>query len=148
MWSYALAREAVRSILRHRLRSGLATLGIAIGIAAVVLVVAIGQAGKERAEDALRTFGDNLVWVEAGSRNIAGVRTGTHGTTSLTIDDAEAIGREIRLIKRISPQIDGTVQLIRGYRNWTTRFRGESPAYLAIKRWRVARGSGFTDDDV
>ncbi|HLK91094.1 MAG TPA: ABC transporter permease [Polyangia bacterium] len=148
MWSYALAREAVRSILRHRLRSGLATLGIAIGIAAVVLVVAIGQAGKDRAEDALRTFGDNLVWVEAGSRNIAGVRTGTHGTTSLTIEDAEAMGREIRLIKRISPQIDGTVQLIRGDRNWTTRFRGESPAYLAIKRWRVARGSGFTEDDV
>jgi putative ABC transport system permease protein len=148
MWFYTLAREAVRSILRHRLRSSLATLGIAIGIAAVVLVIAIGQAGKERAEDALRTFGDNLVWVEAGSRNVAGVRTGTHGTTSLMIDDAEAIEREIPLIKRMSPQIDGTVQLIRGERNWTTRFRGESSDYLAIKRWKIARGSAFTEEDV
>jgi putative ABC transport system permease protein len=148
MWSFVLLREAVRSILRHRLRSGLATLGIAIGIAAVVLVVAVGQAGKEKAEDALRTFGDNLVWVEAGSRNIAGVRTGTHGTTSLLIDDAEAIRREIHLIKRISPQIDGTVQVIRGQRNWTTRFRGESPDYLTIKRWKIVRGIGFTEEDV
>jgi putative ABC transport system permease protein len=148
MWSYALVREAVRSILRHRLRSALATLGIAIGIAAVVLVIAIGQAGKERAEAALRSYGDNLVWVEAGSRNVAGVRTGTHGTTSLMIDDAEAIARDVRLIKRLSPQIDGTVQIVRGDRNWTTRFRGEAPDYLPIKKWNIVRGSGFTDDDV
>ena len=106
----ALIREAARSISRQKLRSGLAALGISIGVAAVVLVAAIGQAGKERAEDTLRGLGDNLVWVEAGSRNVAGVRTGTHGTTSLTVDDAEAIQRDVHLIKRISPQIDGTIQ--------------------------------------
>src|ERR1022692_496746 len=82
MWMFIFCREAIRSLLRHKLRSALTTLGITIGIAAVVLVVAIGQAGKERAEDALQALGDNLVWVEAGSRNIAGVRTGTHGPTS------------------------------------------------------------------
>jgi putative ABC transport system permease protein len=124
MWMFIFCREAIRSLLRHKLRSALTTLGITIGIAAVVLVVAIGQAGKERAEDALQALGDNLVWVEAGSRNIAGVRTGTHGTTSLTIDDAEAIRREVRLIKSIAPQIDGNIQVIRGNRNWNTRFRG------------------------
>lgn len=143
-----LLREAARSILRHRLRSALTMLGITIGIAAVVLVVAVGQAGKARAEEALQELGDNLVWVEAGSRNIAGVRTGAHGTTSLMIDDAQAIRRDIHLVKRISPQIDGTVQVIRGNRNWTTRFRGESPDYLAIKRWKIARGTCFSDDDV
>lgn len=148
MSPHALIREAARSIWRHKLRSGLATLGISIGIAAVVLVAAIGQAGTERAEDTLRSLGDNLVWVEAGSRNVAGVRTGTHGTTSLMVADAEAIRREVHLIKRISPQIDGTVQVIRGARNWTTRFRGESPDYLTIKRWHVTRGSCFTEDDV
>jgi putative ABC transport system permease protein len=143
-----LIRQAVRSLLRHKLRSGLTMLGITIGIAAVVLVVAVGQAGKERAEDTLANLGDSLVWVEAGSRNVAGVRTGTHGTTSLMIDDAEAIRREVHLIKRVSPQIDGTVQLIRGNRNWTTRFRGETPEYLAIKKWKVARGVAFSDEDV
>ena len=104
VWAQILIREAVRALLRHKLRSGLTTLGITIGITAVVLVVAVGQAGKERAEDALQKLGDNLVWVEAGSRNVAGVRTGTHGTASLMLDDAEAIRREIPLIRRISPR--------------------------------------------
>jgi putative ABC transport system permease protein len=141
-------REAVRGLLRHKLRSALTTLGIMIGIAAVVLVVAIGEAGKARAEDALRNLGDNLVWVEAGSRNVAGVRTGTHGTTSLMLEDAEAIRREVRLVTRLSPQIDGTIHVIHGDRDWTTRFRGETPDYLAIKRFAVARGAAFTDHDV
>ena len=102
-------REAVRALLRHKLRSALTTLGITIGIAAVVLVVAIGEAGSERAQDRPGDLGDNLVWVEAGSRNVNGVRTGIHGTTSLTVEDAEAIRREVPLIRRVSPQIDGTV---------------------------------------
>jgi putative ABC transport system permease protein len=148
LWARLFCREAMRSLFRHKLRSGLTTLGITIGIAAVVLVIAIGQAGKERAEDALQQLGDNLVWVEAGSRNSAGVRTGSHGTTSLTIEDAQAIRREMPLIKRIAPQIDGTIQVIHGNRNWTTRFRGESPEYLAIKRWQIAAGAAFTNEDV
>jgi putative ABC transport system permease protein len=147
-WSRIFWVEAGRGLLRHRLRSTLTTLGIAIGIAAVVLVVAIGQAGRERAENTLQDLGDNLVWIEAGSRNIAGARTGTHGTTSLTIDDAEAVRREVPLIRRLSPQIDGTLQTINGSRNWTTRFRGESPEYLAIKRWQVVRGAPFSEEDV
>ena len=122
--SLVLLREAARSIRRHRLRSALTMLGISIGIGAVVLVVALGQAGKARAEEALQNLGDNLVWVEAGSRNIAGVRTGTHGTTSLMIDDAQAIRRDIRLIKRVSPQIDGGGQSA-GQRQ---RLTGRSPS--------------------
>jgi putative ABC transport system permease protein len=148
MWMLIFSREAIRSLLRHKLRSALTTLGITIAIAAVVLVVAIGQTGKERAEDALQALGDNLVWVEAGSRNVAGVRTGTHGTTSLTIDDAEAVRREVPLIRSIAPQIDGTIQAIRGNRNWSTRFRGESPDYLAIKKWQISKGAPFTVEDV
>jgi putative ABC transport system permease protein len=76
------------------------------------------------------------------------VRTGTHGTTSLTIDDAEAVRREVPLIRSIAPQIDGTIQAIRGNRNWSTRFRGDSPDYLAIKKWRISKGAPFTLEDV
>ncbi len=123
-------------------------LGVTIGIAAVVLIVAVGQAGSERAQDELQKLGDNLVWIEAGSRNVAGLRTGTHGTTSLTLEDAEAIRREVPLLTRMSPQIDGTVQIVYGNRNWTTRYRGETPDYLAIKRWVVALGEPFSDEDV
>ena len=144
----AFFREAVRALLRHKTRSLLTTLGITIGVAAFVLVIAIGKAGSERAQAELQKLGDNLVWVEAGSRNVAGVRTGTHGTTSLTIEDAEAIRREIPLIKLVSPQVDGNVQAISSINNWATRFRAGTPEYIAIRRWEVARGANFTRDDV
>jgi putative ABC transport system permease protein len=147
-WYQLFLREALLALARHKTRTGLATLGIAMGIVAVVLVVAVGQAGTARAEEALQGLGDNLVWIEAGSRNVAGTRTGTHGTNSLMLDDAQAIAREVPLITRISPQIDGNVRLIWGNRNWSTRFRGETPAYLDIKRFTVTAGAPFTDEDV
>jgi putative ABC transport system permease protein len=143
-----LWREAARALLRHRLRSALTTLGIMIGIAAVVLVVAVGEAGSRRAEAALQDLGDNLVWIEAGSRNINGARNGSHGTASLTLDDAQAIKREVPLLTRVSPQVDGRIQIAWGNRNWNTLFRGETPDYLAIKRWVVAAGAPFSDEDV
>jgi len=140
--------EAVRALLRQKARSALTALSITLGVAVVVWVVAIGAAGAARAEEQLQSLGDNLVWVEAGSRNIAGLRTGSHGTTSLTPDDARAIRDEIPLIHRMSPQIDGTVLAIAGGRNWTTRYRGVTPEYLDIRRWTIAEGAAFTERDV
>jgi len=141
-------REAVRALARHKFRSALTTLGVMIGIAAVVLVVAIGKAGSERAQEALASLGDNLVWVEAGGRNINGVRTGTLSAITLTVEDAEAIRSEVPLITRVSPQVDGQIQVAFGNRNWATRYRAESPEYLAIRKWRVALGHAFSQDDV
>ncbi len=140
--------EPARSLARHRVRSALTTLGIVVGIAAVVLVIAIGQAGSLKAQLELQKLGDNLVWIEAGSRNSAGVRTGSHSVGTLTLEDTDAILREVPLIKSCSPQIDGTVQLVRGNRNWTTRYRGETPEYLEIKRWGVVAGAAFSHEDL
>ena len=145
--TYLFVGEAARALGRHKVRSGLTTLGITIGIAAVVWVVAIGTAGAERAEAQLQNLGDNLVWVEAGSRNKAGVRTGTRGTATLTLGDAEALAREVPLLKSASPNIDGVVHTAFGDRNWQTHWRGVRPNYLDIKRWTVARGAAFTDED-
>ncbi len=146
--SSLFVRESVRALLRHKVRSSLTAIGIMVGIAAVVLCAGVGEAASRRAQAQFQALGDNLVWVEAGSRNVAGVRTGSHGTTSLTVEDADAIRREVPLIKRISPQVDGTILVIHGDRNWTTRYRGETPDYLAIKGWDVALGAPFTDEDV
>lgn len=141
-------REAIRALSRNKLRSALSAIGIAIGIAAVICVVAIGKAGSQRAEQQLQNLGDNLVWIEAGSRNVNGVRSGSHGMTSLTMGDAEAISKGVPLIKSVSPNVDGTVLIAFGNRNWTTHYRGVTPEFLAIRSWDIAEGDLFTMEDV
>lgn len=138
--------EAFRALARNKVRSALAGLGIVVGVAAVVGVVAIGRAGADRALAALDSLGENLVWVEAGSRNAAGVRTGSHGMTTLMPSDADAIRREIPLIAHVSENVDGHIQIIYGGRNWNTQFRGVAPAYIDIRRWAIERGAFFDDD--
>jgi putative ABC transport system permease protein len=143
-----LVREAPRALWRNKTRSALTALSVSIGVIAVVLVVAVGQAGSERAEDELRKLGDNLVWIEAGSRNSAGVRTGSHDASTLTQEDCEAIRHEVPLIRDCTPQVDGTLLVQHGNRNWKTRYRGVSPEYLRIKRWTVVEGSPISELDV
>jgi putative ABC transport system permease protein len=140
--------EAMRALFRHKLRTALTALGIMVGVAAVIWVVAIGRAGTERAEEELHKLGDALVWVEAGSRNVNGVRNGNHGVNTLMPDDAEAIRREMPLIKSVSENVDGTVQVQLGNKNWQTRWRGVSPEYLDIKRWEIADGVGLSHENV
>ena len=83
-----MLRSALVALLRNKMRSSLTVLGITIGIAAVICVVAIGKAGQARVEQQLLNLGDNFVWIEAGGRAVNGVRTGTHDTTTLTAADA------------------------------------------------------------
>jgi putative ABC transport system permease protein len=140
--------EALRALARHTLRTALTAIGIMVGVAAVIWVVAIGRAGTERAEEELHKLGDNLVWVEAGSRNINGVRNGNKGTNTLTPEDAEAIRREMPLIKAVAENVDGSTQVQAGNKNWNTRWRGVSPEYLEIKRWQMAEGTFFSHESV
>jgi putative ABC transport system permease protein len=142
-----LGGEAVRALFRNKLRSALTMIGITIGIAAVVLVVAVGRAGSLRAEEQLQNLGDNLIWVEAGSRTVTGLRTGSRGTTTLTFEDMDAIRREVPLLKAVAPNIDGRVIVAFERSNWTTGYRGVSLSYLDIKRWSVSDGAPFTDQD-
>jgi hypothetical protein len=136
--------EAVRALSRNLVRSGLAMLGIAVAVAIVITVIALGRASIEASEAELDKLGDNLVWVEAGSRNVAGARTGTHGSTTLTARDADAIRMEIPLIKEVSENVDGGFQVIYKGRNWRTRWRGVAPVYQRIWRWDPAAGCSST----
>lgn len=140
--------EALRALGRHKGRTALTALGSMIGVGTMIWVVAVGEAGKARAEEELHALGDNLVWIEAGSRSVNGVRTGTHGTSTLTPEDAEAVRREIPLLRRVSENVDGTAQVAAGNRNWNTRYRGISPEYLHIRSWRMAEGEFVSEDHV
>ncbi len=144
----ALASAALRALLRNKLRSSLTVLGITIGIAAVICVVAIGNAGQARVEQHLNNLGDNFVWIEAGGRAVNGVRTGNRGTKTLTFADAVAIKAQIPLIKNVSPNVDASTQIIYANQNWFTSYRGVAPEYFEIKRWTLDQGAFFTQDDV
>src|SRR5215470_14170755 len=138
---------ALRALTGHRLRSALATLGISIGVCAFLCSVAVGQGAARQIEDQIRSLGENFIWIEAGNRNVNGVRTGTHGTQSLTLRDLDAI-QQIPLLAQISPNVDLRVQVVSRDQNWATQVRGVTPAYRVVRGWRVTRGSFFTDDDV
>jgi putative ABC transport system permease protein len=144
----ALFRSALVALLRNKMRSVLTVLGITIGIAAVICVVAIGKAGQARVQQQLNNLGDNFVWIEAGGRAVNGVRTGTHDTKTLVVADATAIKNQISLIKSVSPNVDDPVQAVYGNQNWHTSYRGVSPEFFDIKRWYVDQGAIFSQDDV
>ena len=148
MFFAILLRESVRTISRNKMRSVLTVLGISIGIAAVICVVAIGSSATKQYEQQLSNLGDNLIWIENGGRTVNGVRTGTGGGKSLTPGDAEAILKQVPMIKKVSPQVDGRTQAVFENKNWSTVYRGESPDYLEICKWDIAAGTNITQVDV
>jgi putative ABC transport system permease protein len=137
---WAIVRIALRALARNRLRTVLTMLGITIGISAVICTVAIGEGGSNQIREQMLMLGDNFVWVEAGGRNVNGVRTDTGATKTLTLADMRAILQAIPLIKSCSPQVDGRIQVVYGSQNWNTTYRGISPEYLNIRRWSVLEG--------
>jgi putative ABC transport system permease protein len=139
---------ALQNMARNRLTSGLTMLGICFGVGAYICSVAIGEGAARQIQEQISNLGENMIWVEAGGRNINGLRTGSHGTTSLTVGDLNAIRQQVPLIASISPNVDGRGQIIFGNQNWTTRVRGVTPEYLAIRRQPLGEGDGFTEDDV
>src|SRR6516162_3586852 len=144
----ALLRSSLWALLRNKLRSLLTVLGITIGIAAVICVVAIGRAGQAQVEQQMMNLGDNFVWIEAGGHAVNGVRTGSRGTKSLTLADAVAIKNEIPIIKSVSPNVDASTQMVYGNQNWFATYRGVAPMYFSIKRWQEDEGAVFSQDDV
>jgi len=144
----ALSRIALKALDRNKLRSGLALLGVAIGIGAVVAMVAIGEGATSRVRKAIASLGANMIWIEAGSVNRAGVRTGFSGTKTLVLADAEAIKSQLWLVTNVSPHVDTSVQLVFGDKNWRAIVRGVSPEYLAVREWAVVNGGMFTEEDV
>jgi putative ABC transport system permease protein len=143
-----IVRVAAMALTRNRLRTALTTLGIMVGIAAVMCTVALGEGSSQEIERQLLDLGDNFIWIEAGGANVGGVRTGAGASPKLVAADMEALTAMVPAVRACSPQVDARVQIIYGNENWNTTYRGVSPEYLSIRRWSVDSGSMFSAGDV
>ena len=142
------ARLALRALRRNKLRSSLTGLGIIIGVAAVVAMVAIGNGARASIESRVSSLGQNLLMVFAGSSRSGGVNSGLGSGNTLTLADAEAMGREVPDVVAVSPEVRTSGQAIANGHNWSTQISGESAQYLTIRSWDLAAGTMFTDRDV
>jgi putative ABC transport system permease protein len=142
------AMIALRALRRNKLRSSLTALGIIIGVASVVAMVAVGNGAQARIESQVSALGRNLLSVFAGSHRSGGVNSGLGSASTITLADADAIAREVTDVVAVSPEVSTTAQAIANGRNWSTTVVGESPDYLKIRDWKLASGSMFTDREV
>ncbi len=142
------AMIALRALRRNKLRSSLTALGIIIGVASVVAMVALGNGAQARIESQISSLGQNLLTIFAGSRRAGGVNSGLGSASALTLEDADAISREVPDVVAVSPEDTTSAQAIANGRNWSTTIAGESPEYLKIRDWKLTAGSMFTARDI
>jgi putative ABC transport system permease protein len=143
-------RIAFRALARNKMRSALTMLGIIIGVAAVIAMVSIGQGAQASVQAQIESVGTNLLFVSAGSQNVGGVRSGAGETSrnTLTVDDIEAIRREVPSVAAASPTVNARSQLVFGNQNWNSQVQGVSEDLPQIRRWVVQSGEFFTAADV
>ena len=140
-----LIKVAIKAIANNKFRSFLSMLGIIIGVAAVIVMMAIGQGSKE----SIRQNISNIIMIRPGAdRGPGGVRQDPSAMQTLKPEDYEKIKAETKYCTYISPEVTASGQIINGNNNTSTTMYGESTEYLDIKQWEVENGSGFTDEDI
>ena len=145
-----IIRVAFRALVRNKMRAALTMLGIIIGVSAVVAMVSIGQGAQATVQAQIDSIGTNLLFVTAGAQNVGGVRSGTgdSGTNTLTVEDLDAIKREVPSVSMVTPAVNARGQLVAGNMNWNTSIQGVSEQYPDVRKWSVQSGEFFTDSDV
>jgi putative ABC transport system permease protein len=142
-----LIEEAWLALRVNRLRSALTVLGVVIGVASVVLMLAIGEGSRRRVAESISSLGTNRIIVMSGAPSTNGMRGSTGGLPTLTLDDASAIG-ELRSVRAVAPVAVSSAQVVRREHNRRTSVTGTTAAYLAVNGWTVAEGGTFSDADV
>lgn len=143
-----LIRIALKALQRNKLRAFLTMLGIIIGVAAVIAMVAIGQGSKESIQSQLSSMGSNMITILPASNVTGGARLEGASVQTLTIEDVKAIQKQALNISAISPAANSSGQSINGAFNWPTSIQGVAPGYLDIRKWSLQDGVPFTDEDV
>jgi putative ABC transport system permease protein len=144
-----ILRLALRAIRRNQVRSALTALGVIIGVASVIAMIALGSGARSAIDEQMQAQGTNVIYVSAGSFQGRGTaRGGAGSTTTLTLEDAQAIAQQVPTISRWTPVVRTRVQVIAGAQNWQTSVEGGNEDYLAVRNWPLTRGENFTGRDV
>ena len=132
-----IALEALRA---NKFRSALTMLGVIIGVAAVIAMVAVGAGATERIQEQIASIGSNVIIVLSGSITNSGIRLGSGNAMTLSVDDARAIGAECPAVALAAPTSRGGAQIVFGNNNWATSIQGATPEYLPIRDLQIESG--------
>jgi putative ABC transport system permease protein len=141
-------RIAFKALARNKMRTGLTMLGMIIGVAAVISLVAMGNGAQTAIENQIKGAGTNMITITAGNFTSGGVRQGTGAATSLTVDDADAIRQQITGVDYLAAGVNSRAQVVAGNQNWSTRIQGTDVDLPAIRAWGITAGTFFTEQDV
>jgi putative ABC transport system permease protein len=139
---------AMRALLRNKTRSFLTTLGVIIGVASVISMVAVGEGARSGVDKVFSAMGTNLLVVTSGSTSSGGVMGGFGSMPTLTWDDLKAIRSEAPSVRTAAPQVSTKVSIVGEDTNWTTNLSGTTPEYFDVRSWRAAQGLLFEQADV
>ncbi len=142
-----LLKIAYRSLNKNKLRVFLTMLGIIIGVASVIAMLAIGQGSKENIQTSMASLGINSVMIFPGSSNQGGVRMGAGSYSTLTQKDADAIAAKCEYVTDVSPVVSKSSQVIAGNQNWHTTVTGAMNQYFTIRDLNIANGNTFSATD-
>jgi putative ABC transport system permease protein len=142
-----LFKVAMNALRRNKMRSFLTMLGIIIGVASVITMLAIGQGSKKSIQDQIASMGSNMLFVIPGSMRMGGVQQGSTNSQRLTVADANAIKTGCDAIIAVSPEVRASGQAVYGSSNWPTTIYGGNEQYLGIKSWTIVSGRNFTAEE-
>jgi len=145
---FNILHSAFRALQRNKMRSFLTILGVIIGVAAVIAMLAIGQGAEYSVKQQIASLGTNVLMVFPGAQQQGGVRTAAGSAVTLTEDDAQAIARDCPAVQFVSPGSFAGGQVIAGNMNWNTHVHGVGADYTEIREWPVEYGYFFTSQDV
>jgi putative ABC transport system permease protein len=144
----AALRSAWRALTTNLLRSVLTMLGIIIGVAAVITMVAVGSGAQQRVEEQIKSLGSNIMLVLPGAQATAGVRLGAQTGQTLTEEDARAIAVDVPEVQAAAPSLRTSSQVVAGNSNWNTTVFGATPEFFEVRDWPLAEGRGFEAADL
>lgn len=138
---------ALNSLKVNKMRSMLTSLGIIIGVAAVIIMLAIGSGANKKVQENMESMGSNLLTIRSATAKTGGISMGFGSKPTLSIKDAQAIQKQARGVDAVAPVMNSSKQVMHGNQNWQTSIYGITPAYLYVKNYEIALGRAITRDD-